>query len=511
MPFQPRNNAALLFLALSAFGSCTSPSRVPDTTPLPSELLREPLAAYRGEACARVLHSIPDEDEEPLDQATAKEPQAPELQKLPVDRSLEAQLLLAVCARREARSDEELAQTRWPRMAELPLKETYLAFDDRRSPRLPLAIAIVQAAARLSAASLLGEARQELGLVLFLAAVLEPAALAAELAQVPVPSEAKQAFLSAYARIPARLPDSLLAQEEARLLIDVPRTVWEKRRAHFLAFASYYAQLDVLAARAKAARHLPAAIEPTVQALLDLRASFVQACGSLRCTTLPLFGLATSELAQLHVLRQNVLAARCESLVHLEEGSWLSGLAQAVFAEQLAYGTFLREAHTRYRQAREHGSDGPTALALAGGTSGFPFEDTQLLPPKLALPNYAAALTQEREQHSAAAHVVTCQGERCQVTFQAERTEATDEYDCNKTSRIVRILKDGTLQYEEACKSRPITLEQRRPAVFFPAREVRSLQRGDLLSFVTAGDEGCILRVGRNRQLVQLRDTRGQP
>lgn len=501
--------ASILMTAVA----CSLPVRLPDGGPVPSEHLRRPLASYRGDACDAALHPIPQEGEGPASR------------ELNEDRSLGVQLLLAVCERRQRTPEDDGWLTRAPRIAELPLKETYLHFDDRRSSRLRLAIAVVQAAARLGETSLLREAKKDLGLVRFLASVIRPADLAAELAQLAVPAQAKQAFLGAYAAISARLPDTLLMKEEARLFIDIPRTVWQQRRDHFVALASYYSQLDVLSAQAQAARWDPGLVDPTVKALQDLRARFVLACGGLDCTTQPLFGQATVELAQLHVLHRDVLGARGESVVHLADGSWRSGLAQAVFVAQLAYGTFLGEANARYRRAREQGSDGVTALAVAGGTSGLPFDSDMLLQADLVRPNYAAALSadpdqhsdqhsnqhsnQHSDQHSAAAQAVSCAADRCQVTFQADRVEAMDEYDCYKTGRIVRILLDGTLQYEEACKARPITLETRRPPVFFPKREVASIQPGEVLSFVTEGSEGRIFKVWRNRQLVQVRDARG--
>jgi len=343
------------------------------------------------------------------------------------------------------------------------------------------------------------------GVALVWAHLLTPDQVAQAVAPLNLPAAAKAAFVTQFRAVPQRLKEAAFSPAEHALLIDLPVKVFQDRQAHFAKFKADYAALDGARKDAQATR-AGADVKSSIAELEKLRAAFMAHCGEAACRGMPLYGWATMELAQLHVLDNDVLGAEVESLLQSRPGSYVAGFPQAVRVAQVREERAIADAYQKYQRAKQNGADEATARRLAGGMAER--LDTQPLEATTELPNYAAALpgsNDVRETSQIVAHVARA-GSSSKVSFKVDTIHTEDAYDCVQTNRITRINYDGTIEYEEKCKYRPVSYKQQsHPPVLIPSAEAQGVRAGDVLTFVAQGDHARVLKVSRKDKVVQVR------
>ncbi len=423
------------------------------------------------------------------------------------DPSLEGQVLLQVCRRKEKEGYADHTIPQHPRIKELAIDETWFAQDDWRVDTVSAAVFAVGQMRRHGDRDL-NSLPADVGLALFWTRIITPEALAQALANVQIPAGARSAMVAAFRAVPASL-DGLLSDGDRKILVDLPVEVYNHRQEHYKTFHALYARFDHLRAEAQATRDDPKQIDRVAGELAALRSEFFTACGKVECRSAPLYANATSELAQLYVLRGNILFARTESFLYAREGSYVAGLAQAIRAAQEASLQKMNGAWATYQKAKTNGSDEKTARRLAGDV---PAErpNLRLLEPKLSLPNYAAAIDKGQANSSnAEVERVTGGGTSRTIVFKTDRFQSQESYDCQRTNRITRINSDGTLEYEENCRTRTVAGSSLQHApITVPAAEAIGIAHGDHVAFMTQGDKALVIEVKRGDHIVQVRGDR---
>jgi hypothetical protein len=447
---------------------------------------------YDGPECRRVLYQL---DELTGDDYNAK--------PTTTDLSAEAQVLLQICIRREKDGYYNHTIPQHPRIAELSTEEAWFSQDDWKLDVVSAAVFASGAAVKRAR----GEdyiTKADVGLALFFTRIIPPEALEQGLATVRLPPAARSAMVALYRAVPARLGPAL-GEDDRKILVDVPVEIYEQRRAHYAMYRKMYEQFDQLRAEAEAMREDPMGIDRVAADLQHLRSKFFTACGKIECRALPLYAHATRELAQLYVLRGNALAARTESFLYADY--YVAGFPQAIRAAQQASLQAMTEAWETYRKAKENGSDERTALRLAGNVPAKR-PDLRILEPKLALPNYAAALGERGVGPPSNAFVdhVAGSGATRTLVFKTDVYASEESYDCVRTNRISRIHRDGTIEYEEDCKTRPTRGSHLQHApITVPATEVVAIRPGDDVEFMGEGNKALVIAVRRGDQTVQVR------
>jgi hypothetical protein len=485
-----------LATALASSG-CLTLARMTNGGGTETEMSRSRAARYDGPDCARVLYQL---DELDSSDYNAKD--------TTVDNSREAQILLAICTRRSKVGTYGHDIPQWPRFSELDAIAVYKVYDDlRREPVLP-ALAAVQIANDQASKSYAQPSKQQVGLALFWATVVSEAELARGLEQVQLPPEARAAFVTLFTSVHSRL-SGVLTPAERELLVDLPAAVFQNRQDHFAAYQPMYAELDRLQVDAIAARTADQKIAPTVAGLERLRSQFAARCGAIECRSMPLYAVASAELAQLHVLRGDTLRARVESWHNARSGGFVAGLSQAIRVAQEAYVAGNKQALAKYKNAVEHGADAQTAAKLAGRTPQQDFDHDLLIEPETNLPDYSAALDDKADQRMADNAFVSSvrgAGKTRTIVFRKNKFTTDEEYGCKRTNRVIRIQSDGTLEYEENCKYRARThIQDQHAPIEVPAAEAAHLRAGDLVVFASDGTAAYVLEVKRNDKLVQVR------
>jgi hypothetical protein len=429
-----------------------------------------------------------------------------------VDPSPEAQVLLQICLRRQKDGFADHTIPQHPRIKPLHLDEAWYAEDDWHLDVVSAAVFAVGQANESHRPNYQGfMTKAFVGVALLWSRIITPEMLEQGLATVKIPASARTAMVDAFRAVPGNLT-SLLTDDERKVLVDIPLETYGHRQEHYKKFHAFYDRFDKLRAEAQATRDNIKALDRVVVDLVRLRSEFFAACGTIECRAMPLYGHATTEIAQLYVLRNNALAARAESLVFAREGSYIAGFAEAVNAAQDARIDASNAAWEKYRTAKDSGNDDKTARRLAGDVPAQRV-DLGLVTPlrtKMSLPNYAAAIDKgEATPGNATVDHVVAGGATRTIVFKTNRYEDNEEYDCQRTNRITRINSDGTLEYEENCKTRKVTRSQLQHApLSVPAGEAVGIQQGDQVSFTADGNKGYVLEVKRGVHTVQVRGDR---
>ncbi len=453
-------------------------------------------ATWDGSECKRALYQLEELNGYDYNAKPTKD-----------DPSLEGQVLLQVCRRKEKPGYADHTITQHPRIKELAIADAWFAQDDWHVDAVSGAVFAVGQMRRHNNPQL-NVLPADVGLALFWTRIVTPETLEQALAKVQIPAGARTAMVAAFRAVPSSL-NGILSDDDRKILVDLPVEVFNHRQEHYNTFHALYARLDRLRAEAQATRDDPKQIDRVAGELVALRSEFFAACGKIECRAAPLYANATSELAQLYVLRGNVLFARTESSLYAREGSYVAGLAQAVFAAQEASAQKMKVAWATYQKAKSNGSDEKTARRLAGDVPAAR-PDLRLLEPKLSLPNYAAAIDKgEATSSSAEVERVSGGGASRTIVFKTDRFQSQESYDCQRTNRITRINSDGTLDYEENCRTRTVAGSALQHApISVPASEAIGIQHGDHVTFMSHGDKALVIEVKRGKNIVQVRGDR---
>jgi hypothetical protein len=422
------------------------------------------------------------------------------------DFSPEAQILLAVC-KRSVNSQHGYQQ--WAKVAEQNAFDVYDGFDDRKPDVLSAAITAVHTSNSPRRSDGQG-LRESIPVAILWSRVFPPERVQAELARVAVSDAAKAAFMTQYRAIASRL-EPVLGAENLPIHVELAVDVYQRRQKHYADFDALYTKYDRLVELARQAGDVPAERDRVVKALEKLRAEFLARCGRAECRALPLHGQITVELAKLHVLRRDVMAARAESSLVSRQGGWVAGLPQAIWIEQVKELRRLDEIAGKYRRARSSGMDERAATELAGGK---PVDVKAVVRPGTEIADYSKALEGSRDLRQSSGEVASVQGGGAErkVLFKKKRHDNSIPYDCRRTNRISHIGTDGTISYEEDCKWRDVTdyVETHKP-IQLPAAEAAGLRAGDVITFVLdekRQNRARILEVKRAEKVVQIRADR---
>jgi hypothetical protein len=477
-------------------GSTSTPgSNGSGTTPPPHDAT----ATYDGPECKRVLWQLDELDD--LDY-NAKETTP--------DPSYETQILLAVCKRRSKVGTYGHDIPTWPRFEPIDPRASYLAQDDWKLDPIAAALSAIHvAAARIDTMSHRDPRESDVGLALMWTQLVTAQQLEQALAsvQLQVPDAAKTALVALYRAVPSDLEGAIPA-ETRFVLVDVPVAVYTERQSHYTAYRAMYQRLATLRAQAAAASTDSERAAKVVAGLEKLRSEFITACKKLACRDLPLYANASAALAQLHVVRRDVLMARTESFHNHE--TYTAGFAHAVHAAQAEWINGYDARRRKYQTAIENGSDEKTAQSIAGGPVGDSISSDVLVDVELELPSYAAAIEDEpRSSQSAYVASIGRGGGQRRVTFKKDRMQVDIPYACKRTHRIERIRDDGTIDYETSCKYRKETqVTESHAPIEVPAAEVASVRAGDLLVFMSGPGGSRVLEVMRGGDVVQIRGDR---
>jgi hypothetical protein len=461
-------------------------------------------ASYDGDECERVLYDLSKHDSGDYNHNERKFPQVD-------DPKPASQMLLMMCERREKRGTYGHTIQQWPKIKELNVEKVYYDLDDRKLDTVTMAVIVVQIMDGDFERHSHYKKKKWRGLAAFFGEIINRKTLASRVAKVGLPEEANQAFLGLYDDAIARAKGTPFEPGEREIFIDIPVATYKARKAHFKEFADLYKRLDELTAEAKAARKDPSVGLDIVEKLSALRGEFVAKCGKPECRSQLLWAHATRELALMHVARESAIDAIVESSMSSSQGSYTAGFAQAIHVAQGIYGKKMDEAYRKYKKAKDSGVDDETALSLAGGTQGFDFQYQDLFSPKTSLPNYAQALDEKGRSsypRDTAVAVASVQpsGPKARLVFEKDTYQSDEAYNCRQTGRLQRIRSDGTLEYEEVCSYRPRTqvVEKHAPVVV-PAAEAKHIRRGDMVRFLSRGEEARIIEVKRDDKVIQIR------
>lgn len=469
-----------------------------------SEASSQRAARYDGDACERVLYDLSQHDSNDYNLDERKFPQHD-------DPKPASQILLVSCARREKRGTYGHTIKQWPKIRDLNIEKFYYDLDDRKLDVVMMAVATVKIMDGDFDRYSHYQDKKWRGLAAFFGEIINRKTLASRVAKVGLPEEANQAFLALYDDAALRAKGTRLEPGEREVFIDVPVATYKARKAHFKEFAELYTKLDELTAEAKAARKDPSVGLDIVEKLSALRAEFLAKCGKPECRSQLLWAHATRELALMYVAREAALDAIVESRMSSSQGSYTAGFPQAIRVAQEVYVKKMEDAHRKYKKAKDSGVDDETALSLAGGSRGFDFRYQNFFNPKMSLPNYAEALDQKDRGSSpldTAVAVASVQpsGDKARIVFEKETHQSQEAYNCRQTGRLLRIRRDGTLEYEEICSFRPRTqIVEKHAPVVVPAAEAKHIQRGDVARFLSKGEDARVIEVKRGENVIQIR------
>jgi hypothetical protein len=461
-------------------------------------------ASYDGDECERVLYDLSKHDHNDYNHDERKFPQYD-------DPKPASQMLLVSCVRRQKRGVYGHTIEQWPKIKDLNVEKVYYDLDDRKLDSVTMAVTAIQIMDADFEQHPRYNEKKWRGLAAFYGEIINRKTLASRVAKAGLSEEANQAFLALYDDAIARAKGTQFEEGERAVFIDIPVATYKARKAHFKEFAELYKKLDELTAEAKAARKDPAVGLDIVEKLSALRGDFLAKCGKPECRSQLLWAHATRELALMHVAREAALDAIVESRMNMSPGSYTAGFAQAIHVAQELYVKKMEEAYRKYKKAKDSGVDDETALSIAGGSRGFDFRHGDLFNPKTSLPNYAEALDQ-KGQHSyprdTAVAVASVQpsGPKARIVFEKDTFQSDEPYNCRQTGRLQRIRSDGTLEYEEICSYRPRTqVVEKHPPVVVLAAEAKHIRRGDVVRFISKGEEARVIEVKRGDKVIQIR------
>jgi hypothetical protein len=428
------------------------------------------------------------------------------------DPSPKSQTLLAVCRRGQKVGHQDRTILQWPRIVPVMPREVYPTQDDRQFDSVLIAASAIFGVRggvghgdRIHNLTHSGPERtQNLGLALMWTEIITPDALNSALGETDIPSEARTALIQNFQQLSQLVPADSLSDIQRQLLVEIPLEVYRQRKEHYAKYADSYAQLADLMKKTD-----DGSGDETIASLRKLRRDFIAKCGDPSCERMPLFADGTSKLAQLHVLRNELLEARVESQLHRHDGDYVAGFTQAIRVAQDLAVRRLRETKEKFDRARKNGSDDAMAEKLAGGR-GAEIAHQLLIPVKMQLPNYAAATDKKSERmfaNSKTVAGVSTAGAEATVRFKKLRIERRIPYNCRRTNRIDRIDRYGWVRYERICQYRDaVEIKDSNTPITLPVAEAEHLQAGDILSFMTLEGESRVVSVTRGEERVQVRD-----
>jgi hypothetical protein len=349
--------------------------------------------------------------------------------------------------------------------------------------------------------------RESIALALMWHRLFPPETIEPLVAKVALPAGARAAFMTQYRAIPARL-EPLMEPGARKIRVDLAIEVYQRRQKHYRDYADFYRKLDHLVAAGDKSGEAAPDRDRLVRAFEKLRSEFLARCGAADCRVHPIHGQITLQLAKLHVLRGDLLAASAESTLISRRGTWMAGLSQAIYVEQYKEVSRLGAVREKYDRAIRSGMDEKAAAEMAGGT---PVSVGGLIEPRTEVPRVTQALdgwNKVRQEQGIVAST-SGGGEEKTVLFKKERHENTVPYDCRRTNRISSISSDGIINYEEDCKWRDtVDYVETHPPIKIPAGEGGGLRGGDTITFVSLDGSARILEVKRGEKTVQIRADR---
>ena len=420
---------------------------------------RNAAATYDGEECKKVLLPLSERGA-----YTAED-----------DPTTEAQVLLAVCTRRERTGRRRALQTQKPRIRRVSAVDIYRALDDYRPDTVRIAASLILSLRDIGANSRYRTERaSRKGLLATWAEIVDVAMLRSRLAETSLSPGAQSALVKNFEQARVRARAFKLTEVERELLVDIPMKVYRARQAHYGKHAAHYARLT------KLTDNLTENVsDEHVASLRTLRREMLADCEEHACEDIPLVASATKALATLHILRNERLAARAESMLFRANGSYRSGFAQAVRVAQDKRVRRLREIHEAFKRARQNGSSEAVADEIAGGR-GARIRSGLLLSVEMRLPNYAAAIDKSASRTRVKSATVAALG-------------------LSPGGAIVRF-EEGNGRYRK-----------RKKPVVFPRADVKGLRPGDVLHYVTLEKEARTVRATRKKVLIHLRDATVPP
>jgi hypothetical protein len=438
------------------------------------------VARYNGDECARIYYNLSDHD--PVADKKRDDRKFP----LVEDTSPATQILLATCARYEKDGPDGEPIAQWSRIEVINPDKTYLRMDDQRFDVVTAAVSCVAIMNDTFNRDARFGTHQHHALVFFYTQVIDRGELAAAVAKLALPIEAQSAFLKQYDDAVRRIRAGKIATAARKLVIDIPTRTFRARREHYLKFASMYAELDGLLARAAEVKGDPELADRLIEPFVVLRSRFMAACGEASCWTLPLWAKATKELARLHVARKAGLDAEAESVMQSRGGSYVAGLAQAIRVAQDAAIQKMLEADERYGIEKSKGADEETARSLAGPdfTNGMLKHGLllqALFKPAMSLPNFARELDEKSVHYD---------DEGPRAEYPVEALEPAGE------KKVKMVLGKGS---RRPAQGPPPT------TVFVPAAEAKNIKPRDVVLILVRGEDARVLEVKRGEKIIQIR------
>ena len=346
------------------------------------------------------------------------------------------------------------------------------------------------------------------GMMRWYAEKLDVGAVQAKLATLPLPSPAQQTYLRLVERARADVvtfTDTLTPDAKA-IFVDVPREVFERRRAEYARSGRYVAELGALGPRVK---QDPS--DDNVAKLVTLRQAYEASCRE-DCTRGTIFAAMTRALFWAYVARGDAPAASAEAklLDKLDPSA-----AHEIGELQATRIADARGRLGRVRNAREQGVDADTARAASAHAPLVDFGHGRYVyvwHRDYAI-HYPSLVPGKVAQMDGKVTAVVRRGNQVMVRFQDDVSSWTKGTGCYETGRIDSISRDGRIVYREHCTgSKTMTSRRKVPPVMMLASEAAGITPGDeLFGFTELGPNreqinGRVWIVKRGARVVRLRD-----
>jgi hypothetical protein len=411
--------------------------------------------------------------------------------------SRESDVLARTCASGEPRFASDA-------QASVSVQRRHRMFDDRHPDLVSAALTTIDSA------QFCEHDRLATGISAYYAELVEPSALAAQLASVSIGEGAKEAFVQRAMAAKQQLAQrvSALDPHHKRLYVDVPREVASARRAYYDKNAALYAKLDDLEKKADEARAAKAAPSDLVKAFHASRSEYLAACAEgASCRFDPFVVEVGRQLVQLHAAAGEPLLAKAEDALLAEPAA-----GRHLFAVETGtaiYRSMLEEKKSfdDWTAAKKAGAD-DAALATKFGSPppievvpSTDYVGAELLPSLSAgddpfefAAGFVRSVTDLKKTNG--------RGEAlAQVTF-ADNVLQADVLDCHETGKVVGATFDASrharLQYESVCvPAGTKTKNETMAPVIVPLSEATLLKPGEELIAVVAPAtrEGVVVRV----------------
>ncbi len=474
----------------------------------PTEWSKVVPAHYQGKECGQVLYDL-----SKYRSYSDKLPKAK-------DKSLDKQVFLSVCPRsfKVGRIGHTIEQT--GKIEQFQPEDLHKQFDDRHPGELKKALLVFWTAFPYGfngKCNFDSKDRYQrtsdlmVGTAKFYANRVDEAKLYKEMQAAGVPKKAQDIFLKDYQAAVARLDGRIAQMPEAEKILytDVPAEVSKQRAEHFAKYPEMYAEYDKLVAQADAARKSGGDTEEIIGKLEDLRTRYLAKCGKLQCQYDPLYAGTSNQLGMLYAAKGDKFDAYMVSRPFTGQGKYTVSFAQAVRAARIHRGTQFYANRQKYRRAVRGGMDKKTAANMAGGPMLAYSPRRDLFNVKASIPDYSRAIRANGRIGHFSAKVQRIRKAKDglrKIYFKKYTDTYQQAYHCKRTHRVERILRDGTLVYEEHCRYRKktVTRESHKP-VMARADELKAVKRGDTLAVYTFSDGPVrVDKVYRDKKIVQV-------